>query len=292
MSDSSDITAGTPGAGGSPGGSAGTNGKVTSSDEVMRVVGITKHFGAVTALRGVDMHLRRGEVLGVVGDNGAGKSTLVKVLTGYHPHDSGHFFLEGKEVRFRSVRDAREHGIETIFQDLALVNELSVYHNLFLNREITSAGHLRWLSNRRMRAEARRYLDGIGVSIPSVDSPVEKLSGGQRQAIAVARATRQKDVKVLLLDEPLSAMGAKEASLIINLIRERSADQGVSMIVIDHNYSHIFELCDRVNVVQQGRVTLDRDVKDTSVTELTEFMVSAYRRELETAHAEAPPTVT
>jgi ABC-type sugar transport system ATPase subunit len=250
-------------------------------DDVLRVEGITKSFGPVTALRGVDLHLRRGEVLGVVGDNGAGKSTLVKIITGYHQPDQGRIFLDGEDVRFGSVKDARRHGIETVFQDLALVNELSIYHNLFLNREVTVGGFLRLLSNRRMRAEARKYLRDIGVDIPAVDVPVEKLSGGQRQAIAVARATRERGAKILLLDEPLAAMGAKEAALIIRLVQGLARTGGVSMLVIDHNYTHIFELCDRVNVVQQGRVTLDKMIKDTSVAELTEFMVSTYRKQIE-----------
>lgn len=250
------------------------------ADVVLRVEGVTKRFGAVEALRGVDLHLRHGEVLGVVGDNGAGKSTLVKILTGYHSPDGGHLYLEGKEVHFRSVQDARRHGIETVFQDLALVNELSVYHNLFLNREVTRGGLLHLLANRKMKEAARRYLDDIRVDIPSVDSQVEKLSGGQRQAIAVARATRQEGVKILLLDEPLAAMGAKEASLIIDLVRDLARQRAVSMIVIDHNYTHVFELCDRVNVVQQGRVTLDKSTAETSVAELTDFMVAAYRRQV------------
>lgn len=254
--------------------------EVKEADVVLRVEGVTKRFGAVEALRGVDLHLRHGEVLGVVGDNGAGKSTLVKILTGYHSPDEGHIYLEGKEVHFRSVQDARRHGIETVFQDLALVNELSVYHNLFLNREVTRGGLLHLLSNRKMKEAARRYLDDIRVDIPSVESQVEKLSGGQRQAIAVARATRQEGVKILLLDEPLAAMGAKEASLIIDLVRDLARQRAVSMIVIDHNYTHVFELCDRVNVVQQGRVTLDKTTAETSVAELTDFMVAAYRRQV------------
>jgi ABC-type sugar transport system ATPase subunit len=256
-------------------------------DDLFVAKGITKRFGAVTALRGVDLRLARGEVLGLIGDNGAGKSTLVKILTGYQPPTTGQMYLEGEAVSFRSVRDARERGIETIFQDLALVNELSVYHNLFLNRELIGPRRLGFLANRRMRQEARRYLARIKIDLPSVDAPVEKLSGGQRQAIAVARATRPDDVKILLLDEPLSAMGAKEASQIIELVRRLSAERGVSMIIIDHNYSHIFELCDRVNVIQQGRVTLDRRVADTSVSELTEFMVQAYRTQLDD-HDEGP----
>lgn len=248
---------------------------------VLRVEGITKSFGPVKVLRGVDLHLEPGEVLGVVGSNGAGKSTLVKIITGYESPDSGTIMLDGEPVELRSVQDARRHGIETVFQDLALVDELSVYHNLFLNREMTAGGPLRWLSNRRMREDARRYLNAIQVDIPSVDVPVEKLSGGQRQAIAVARATRREDVKILLLDEPLAAMGAKEAKLIIDLVRSLARSRGVSMLVIDHNYTHIFELCDRVNVVEQGTVTLDKRTDETSLAELTEFMVTSYRQQIE-----------
>jgi ABC-type sugar transport system ATPase subunit len=255
--------------------------RMVSAEDAFAATGIIKRFGAITALRGVDLHVRRGEVLGLVGDNGAGKSTLVKILTGYQPPTTGQLYLEGEPIAFKSVSDARSHGIETIFQDLALVNELSVYHNLFLNREPRRAGI--FTANRRMREEAREYLSRIEINIPSVDLPVGKLSGGQRQAIAVARATRSDGIKILLLDEPLSAMGAKEANQIINLVRRLSETSGVSMIIIDHNYSHIFELCDRVNVMQQGRVTFDRAISETSVSELTEFMVDAYRHELDTS---------
>lgn len=259
--------------------------KTESPADVLRVEGITKAFGPVKVLRGVDLHLAPGEVLGVVGSNGAGKSTLVKIITGYQPPDQGQLYVEGKPVDLHSVQDARSHGIETVFQDLALVDELSVYHNLFLNREVTTGGRFRFLNNRQMREDAMRYLDEIQVNIPSVDVPVEKLSGGQRQAIAVARATRREDVKILLLDEPLAAMGAKEAKLIIDLVKSLARNRGVSMIVIDHNYTHIFELCDRVNVVEQGQITLDKRTTDTSLAELTEFMVSSYRQQVEGASA-------
>ena len=257
----------------SPGGS-------TRGEEVIRVEGISMSFGAVTALRDLDMHLDRGEILGLVGDNGAGKSTLVKILTGLHVPDRGRIFLNSEQVRLRSVQDARRHGIETVFQDLALVDELTVYQNLFLNREHTIGGPLRVLRHKSMRAAARRYLDEMKVSIPSVDAPVGKLSGGQRQAIAVARATRREDIKVLILDEPLAAMGAKESSLIINLVRDLARRRSISVIVIDHNYGHLFELCDRVNVIQQGRVTLDKQLSETSLTQLTDFMVDSYRRQV------------
>ncbi|MGO9661144.1 MAG: ATP-binding cassette domain-containing protein [Acidimicrobiales bacterium] len=268
-----------------PADAAATAGGRTISDEViLRVEGISKHFGAVVALEGVDLELHRGEVLGLVGDNGAGKSTLVKILCGFQRPDTGRILVEGHEVTFHSVKDARAHGIETVYQDLALVPQLTVYENLFLNREMTTLGRVGMLSRRRMRALARHYLDDIRVNVPDLDQEVELLSGGQRQAIAVARATRL-NAKILLLDEPLAAMGAKESALIMDLVKDLSA-RGVSMIVIDHNYAHLFALCDRLNVIQQGRVTLDTRVAETSIEELTELMVSAFRRQLEAGHRE------
>ncbi len=261
----------------------------SGADDVLRIEDIAMSFGPVTALRSVDLHLRRGEILGLVGDNGAGKSTLVKILTGFYKPDHGRIYIEGKEVRFRSVQDARHHGIETVFQDLALVDELSVYHNLFLNREYTGGGWFRFLKNRSMRDAARQYLDDIGVDVPSVDVPAAKLSGGQRQAIAVARATQEKGIKILLLDEPLAAMGAKETSLIIQLVKSLCRQTDISVIVIDHNYTHLFEICDRVNVIQQGRVTLDKNLSDITLEELIELMVQSYRREISQS---APGTVT
>jgi ABC-type sugar transport system ATPase subunit len=259
---------------------AADNGQSAAAD-VLRTQAVCMSFGPVMALQGVDMHLRRGEVLGLVGDNGAGKSTLVKILTGLYSPDSGQIYIDGEEVRLRSVQDARRHGIETVFQDLALVDELSVYHNLFLNREDTRGGLLRFLGNKSMRAEARRFLDEIEVDIPSVNVPVAKLSGGQRQAIAVARAIRHgENIKILILDEPLAAMGAKESSVIIDMVRGLIRQRDISVIVIDHNYTHLFELCDRINVVQQGRVTVDRHISDLSLTELIELMVQSYRRQV------------
>jgi ABC-type sugar transport system ATPase subunit len=248
-------------------------------DVILRVEGVAKRFGAVTALERVDLELGRGEVLGLVGDNGAGKSTLVKIICGFQRPDSGRIFIEGNEVSFRSVEDARAHGVETVYQDLALVPQLTVYENLFLNREMTVLGRLGVLSRRQMRSRARQYLDGINVNIPNIDAEVELLSGGQRQAIAVARATRG-NAKILLLDEPLAAMGAKESALIIDLVKDL-ARRGVSMIVIDHNYAHLFSLCDRLNVIEQGRVTVDVAVANTSLEELTEHMVTAFRQRLQ-----------
>ena len=246
----------------------------------LEVRGVTKRFGALVVLRGVDLALRQGEVLGLVGDNGAGKSTLVKILSGFHPPDAGELYLGGERVRFNSVEAARAHGIETVYQDLALIPQLPVYQNLFLGHELTRLGPLRLLDKGAMRKLTRQYLDDINVNVPSVNAEAEQLSGGQRQAIAVARAVRAAR-KILLLDEPLAAMGARESRLIIDLVKDLASSGRISIIVIDHNYAHLFELCDRLNVMQGGRISIDQQVHETSLEELTELMVSAYRRQIE-----------
>jgi simple sugar transport system ATP-binding protein len=243
--------------------------------EVIRVEHIVKSYGAVKALRDINMHLMKGEVLGLVGDNGAGKSTLIKILTGFIQPDDGKIFVNGQEVRLRSVSHARSLGIETVYQDLALVNELSVYHNMFLKRELILKP-LPLLNNRSMREQARQHLEKMRVNVPSVDTEVAKLSGGQRQAIAIARAVYS-EAKILLLDEPLAAMGAKEGSLILDLIRNLKATGEVSIIMIAHNYAQVLEICDRVNLLQHGTITLDKQRTETSLEELTELVMREYR---------------
>lgn len=252
--------------------------------DVLSAENIVKRFGANVALRDVSLHLRKGEVLGLIGDNGAGKSTLIKIITGFHKPDAGRIFIDGEEVDLKSVSHAQSLGIQTVFQDLALVNDLSVYHNMFLNSEITRRP-LPLLNNRAMKEKTRRYLDEIGVNIPSIDTTVAMLSGGQRQAIAVARSVYS-NAKILLLDEPLAAMGAKEGAMILDLI-QRLRDEGeVSIILIVHNYAHVFEVCDRVNVLQHGSISYDKPTSETSVEELTELMVSEYRRARETGNGQ------
>ena len=243
------------------------------SGEALRVEHVAKRFGGVTALADVNLRLAKGEVLGLIGDNGAGKSTLIKILCGFHQPDAGRLFVAGEEVVVRSVDHARSLGIDTVYQDLALVNELTVYHNMFLNREL-----VRWplLRNRRMRRLAREHLDDMGVNIPSVDVEVAKLSGGQRQAIAVARSVYS-DARILLLDEPLAAMGAKEGALILDLVRDLKARGDVSVIIIAHNYGQILEVCDRINLLQHGSITFDKPTSETSVQELTDLVVAEYR---------------
>jgi ABC-type sugar transport system ATPase subunit len=245
--------------------------------DILRVEHISKRYGAVTALSDVSLHLGRGEVLGLLGDNGAGKSTLLKILCGFQPPSSGRILLEGEEIAFKSVDHARSLGIDAVYQDLALVNQLTVYHNMFLNRERT-AGPL--LNNRVMRRMAREHLDEMGIKIPSVNVQVAKLSGGQRQAIAVARSVYS-NPKILLLDEPLAAMGVKEGAIILDLVRQLKEQGNVSIIIIAHNYGQVLEVCDRVNLIQHGEITFDKRSADTSVQELTEMVVAEYRKALE-----------
>jgi simple sugar transport system ATP-binding protein len=251
-----------------------------NGQDVLRAENIVKRFGSVIALRDVSMHLLKGEVLGLIGDNGAGKSTLIKIITGFHRPDEGRIFIDGEEVELKSVSQAQSLGIQTVYQDLALVNDLSVYHNMFLNSEMTFRP-LPFLNNRKMKEQARQHLDEIGVSIPSIDTEVAMLSGGQRQAIAVARAVYA-NAKILLLDEPLAAMGAKEGAMILDLIQRLKEEGEVSMILIAHNYAHVLEVCDRVNVLQHGRITYDKPTSETSAEELTDLMVSEYREARET----------
>ena len=260
----------------------GIVGPASAPDDVLRVEHIYKRFGPVTALRDVSLHLKKGEVLGLLGDNGAGKSTLIKILCGFQKQDGGKMFLHGQPYEPKSVDDARAHGIETVYQDLALIDELSVYHNLFLRKERVHRP-IPLLANRQMKREARKALDEIGINIPRIDVSVARLSGGQRQAIAVAR-TVNSDADIILLDEPLAAMGAKEGAMILDLVARLKAEGKVSIIMILHNYVHVLEACDRVSMIQDGAIALDKPTADTSVDELTEIVVNEYRRARTAAH--------
>ncbi len=246
--------------------------------DAIAVQHVTKRFGAVTALRDINLRLGKGEVLGLIGDNGAGKSTLIKILTGYHRPDSGRIMIDGNDVALHSVSDARGFGIETVYQDLALVGELAVYENMFLGREIVSNlfGMIPILRRRRMRETTVQYLSEIKLRVPSVDEKVAALSGGQRQAIAVARSAFS-SARILLLDEPLAAMGAREGGVILDLVRQLKARGDVSIIIIAHNYSQIVSVCDRVNLLQHGAITFDKKTADTTVEELTHLVASEYR---------------
>jgi simple sugar transport system ATP-binding protein len=247
-----------------------------TATDALRAEKIVKRFGPVTALDGVSLRIAPGEILGILGDNGAGKSTLMKILTGFQQQTEGRLFVHGQETLLRSVDHARALGIECVYQDLALANSLSVYHNLFLNREIVFPGPFRLLNNRAMRRRAAELLGEMGVHVPSVDVPVERLSGGQRQAIAVARAVNS-NARVLLLDEPLAAMGAREAALILDLIQRLKAKGDLSIAMIMHNYAQTLDIADRIMLMQRGQVTYESAARSTSVSELMEIVRREYR---------------
>jgi simple sugar transport system ATP-binding protein len=253
---------------------------MNGASEAIRAEKVVKTFGKITALAGVSLSVDWGETLGVLGDNGAGKSTLIKILTGYHQPDSGQIFVDGRPVQLASVDEARALGIECVYQDLALVNGLSIYHNMFLNRELLRPGPLRLLNHREMRRRAAAALAEIGVDVPSVELAVGALSGGQRQAIAVARAVYSK-ARILLLDEPLAAMGAREARLIIELIERLRARGDIAIVMIAHNYAQTLEICDRVVLMQHGEITFASTAAATSAAELLDIV----RREYRTARA-------
>jgi len=222
---------------------------------VLSVRGATKRFGSVLALDDVDMDVSRGEILALLGDNGAGKSTLIKCISGLHHLDSGSIRLDGRETAIRSPADARFAGIETVYQDLALFDNLTPAQNFFAGREIAGPAWLprgmRFLKKRDMDVEARQVISRLKVSLPRLDVVVAKMSGGQRQAIAVARSTVFAR-KVVILDEPTAALGQRESRQVLNLVATLR-DQGNAVILITHNMEHVVELADRAMVLRQGR---------------------------------------
>jgi ABC-type sugar transport system ATPase subunit len=240
-----------------------------------------KRFGAVNALKDVSLEAFRGEVLALLGDNGAGKSTLVKCISGVHALDGGTMALDGVATVLHSPAAARRAGIETVYQDLALFDNLTPAQNFYCGREIAFPEWLprgmRFLRKRVMDREAAAVIDRLKVRLPKFDAPVALMSGGQRQAIAVAR-TVTSDADIILLDEPLAAMGAKEGAMILDLVARLRAEGRVSIIMFAHNYVHVLESCDRVNLIQDGSIAYDRPTAETSVDELNEIVVEEYRR--------------
>jgi len=222
---------------------------------VIEAHGLTKHYGALTALNGVDLAVYAGEIVGLVGDNGAGKSTLIKILSGAIRPTSGKLFLNGEEIAVHSPLEARRHGIETVYQDLALAPDLTVAENLFLGRELIRRGPLglaRYMDRRQMNQRAREQLNRLKIRIDSVGDRAESLSGGQRQAIAVARAVAW-GRQVILMDEPTAALGVEEQQKVASLIEEVRGN-GIPVLLVSHNIPQVHEICDRIVVLFRGRV--------------------------------------
>jgi fructose transport system ATP-binding protein len=248
---------------------------------VMQARGLVKRYGHVTALDGADFDLYPGEILAVIGDNGAGKSTLIKALSGALIPDHGEIRLDGKMVKFHSPIDARRQGIETVYQDLAVAAAMTIAENLFLGREIRKGGVLgkvfRMLDKRRMLREAEAHMKDLQIGIRSMKQPVETLSGGQRQGVAVARSAAFAR-HVVIMDEPTAALGVKEGNMVLELIR-RVRDRGLPVILISHNMPHVFEIADRIHIARLGRRACVVNPKKISMAETVAVMTGARRPE-------------
>ena len=243
--------------------------------ELLRATAVTKNYGPSIVLRGLDMRVARGEVVALVGDNGAGKSTFIKIVSGFHPPTSGTLTWAGRELTMTSPTEARALGIETVYQDLALINDLTVAQNMYLGREPIRKvlGLFPLTDAKAMRIKTREFLDQVGIRLGSVDSLVRDLSGGQRQSIAVARAM-QSQPKLLIMDEPLAALGVREGAHVLDLVQEIRRRREVSIILIGHNSALIFEVCDRINFLFEGRIVLDIATSEITEEELIHMVKS------------------
>jgi D-xylose transport system ATP-binding protein len=248
---------------------------------LVQLRGICKAYGGVQALKDVDLDLYVGETHALVGDNAAGKSTLIKTLAGAVHMDAGTISFEGREVEISDPRDAKALGVETVYQDLALADNLDVPANVFLGREVTRPAPLRWfLDNRSMAEQARELLNRLKINIPNPRQKVRAMSGGQRQSIAIARCVCF-NARVIILDEPTAALGVEETRKVYALIREMR-DHGRAVLIISHNMNHVFENCDRITVMKTGRSIGSRLVSDTNQDEVVRMIVSG------SAEARAP----
>lgn len=251
---------------------------MSNMQPILQGRGLVKRYGRVTALDHADFELYPGEVLAIIGDNGAGKSTMIKAVSGAVIPDEGQVLLEGKPVHFSSPIAAREHGIETVYQTLAMSPALSIADNMFMGRELRKPGIMgsvfRKLDRKEMERQARDKLSELGLmTIQNINQAVETLSGGQRQGVAVARAAAFGS-KVIILDEPTAALGVKESRRVLDLINDVRA-RGIPIVLISHNMPHVFEVADRIHVHRLGKRLCVIDPKDYTMSDAVAFMTGA-----------------
>ncbi len=249
--------------------------KINGRDFILEVKEITKRFGGVTALDKVSLHIRKGEHVALVGDNGAGKSTLANIITGVLQPDSGSIWFEGREHVFASPLEARLSGMETVFQDLALANDLGVVENIFLGREQCrlKLGPFSILNHNEMKKQARQVLEETGIKIQNLEVPIRNLSGGQRQGVAIARAASWGS-KLIILDEPTAALGVQETQKVEGIIRKLK-QQGISALMISHNLTQVFSLSDAIWVLRHGKMVGSRITKETEPGEIVSMITGA-----------------
>ncbi len=240
-----------------------------SDQEVLSLTNIHKAFGGVVAIEDFSLNLKAGEVVALVGDNGAGKSTLIKIISGVYSPTSGDILLDGQKTDFRDASAARANGVEVVYQDLALADQQPVYMNMFLGRELTK-GPLKLLDKARMRQETQELVDELDVRIPSASSNISDLSGGQRQGIAIARATHWAS-KLVLLDEPTAALGVAETARVEALIEQLKA-KDLAILIISHSLDQVFRLSDRICVLRRGKQIGVRDTKSTDKNEIVSMI--------------------
>ncbi|MHB1104106.1 MAG: ATP-binding cassette domain-containing protein [Devosia sp.] len=246
------------------------------TDPVLSIRNLTRRFGGLTAVNGVSWDVYPGEVVALLGDNGAGKSTLIKCVSGVHQPDEGEIYFRGKRSVFARPIDARREGIETIYQDLALANNLDVPANIFLGREAKRSyfgGLIKTLDEKTMLREAAAGLEALDIQFPSLTQPIESLSGGQRQAVAIARAVYWQ-ARLMIMDEPTNNLGVPEQQKVLELIR-KLRDQGVPVILITHTLPDVFAVSDRLMVMHRGRKVTEKRTAETNAQELVQYMVGA-----------------
>jgi len=244
---------------------------------ILQAKGICKYFGPITALEDVDLQVSAGEVLGVIGDNGAGKSTLMKAFSGLVPASKGEIWFQGKPVKFHSPRDARNLGIEMVYQDLALAGNLPIAQNIYLGREPTKRfGFINRIDHKRCLEMSQEHLDTLKIHVKNAGQKVEDLSGGQRQAVAVARATAF-DANLVIMDEPTAALAVKEVSKVLELIK-RLKSLNVAVIIISHRMDDIFAVCDRVMALFHGKNFAEAYINETSHDELIGWVMGASQK--------------
>jgi simple sugar transport system ATP-binding protein len=248
------------------------HGSESGNGDLVRMVGIDKYFGRLCALKGVEFRVKHNEIVGLVGDNGAGKSTLIKILSGFHTADSGEIYFEGKKVHLGSPRDAKNLGIETVYQEQALAPHVSIPRNVFMGREITRGFGI--MNGRRMHAESMKTLEKLGLLIKDAGAPVEALSGGQRQGVAIARVLYFK-AKLVILDEPTIALSVKESQQVMDFMKQLR-EQGISVVFITHNLFHAFQIAERFVVLARGELLADVERKDSYVEHLSELIITGH----------------
>ncbi len=245
-----------------------------ANDSLIEVRELSKSFGGVKAVQGATFTLRPREIVAIVGDNGAGKSTLIKMLSGTHVPDSGEIIIEGEARHFRSPHDAIGMGIETMYQDLSLIPTLAAPANVFLGRELRrrTAG-IQFLDHKSMERETREVVKRLEMNLPSLKTPVEYLSGGQRQAVALAKVLRTRQPRLLIMDEPTAALGVKEQANLLRLI-QRLKDEGIATLIVSHNLDHVMSAAERIIVMKTGRVVADLRTDTTSKDDVARVIVT------------------